>query len=148
VTFFDPGELRDDELELVLVDTVPADPARGWVPHYRFMMRRRGAFVGGIRFRCETNEDIERYTGHVGYNVDEDARGNHYAERAVRLLGPLMNRHGLDHVLLTCNPDNAASRRTCERLGAELVEIVELPSDNDQRVIDGDTHKCRYRLAL
>jgi tagatose 1,6-diphosphate aldolase len=48
---------------------------------------------------------------------------------------------------ITCNPDNYASRRTCERLGAEMVEIVPLPSNNVlyQR---GEREKCRYRLDL
>jgi len=41
----------------------------------------------------------------------------------------------------------AAIRRTIERLGARLVEIVPLPEDNDQ-YRDGDREKCCYRLDI
>jgi tagatose 1,6-diphosphate aldolase len=61
------------------------------------------------------------------------------------LLLPLARSHGLMTIWITCNPDNFASRRTCELAGATLVEIVDLPEDNDmyQR---GERQKCRYRL--
>jgi predicted acetyltransferase len=51
----------------------------------------------------------------------------------------------LQTVWITCNPDNWASRRTCELAGAELVEIVDLPEDNDM-YRKGKRRKCRYRL--
>src|SRR5215204_4797163 len=73
--------------------------------------------------------------------------GHRFAERSCRLILPLARRHGFDTLWITCNPDNVASRRTCERLGAELVGIVDVPPDNDvyER---GSERKCRYRLAL
>ncbi|MEL6440452.1 MAG: hypothetical protein AAFQ80_14485 [Cyanobacteria bacterium J06621_8] len=43
--------------------------------------------------------------------------------------------------------DDLASRRTCEILGGKLIEIIDLPPDNDQ-YLDGDLQKCRYRLDL
>ena len=35
--------------------------------------------------------------------------------------------HSLDRLWITCDPDNRASRTTCERLGAVLVEVVTVP---------------------
>jgi tagatose 1,6-diphosphate aldolase len=87
------------------------------------------------------------YGGHFAYGVEPAHRGHHYAERGVRLLLPFARRHGLKSIYITCNPDNWPSRRTCERLGATLVEIVPLPPDNDQ-YIDGEREKCRYRIEL
>jgi predicted acetyltransferase len=75
------------------------------------------------------------------------ARGHHYAERACRLLLPLARRHGIQPLWITCNPDNFPSRRTCERLGAKLVEIVAVPP-RDPLYLRGDHEKCRYRLDL
>ena len=60
---------------------------------------------------------------------------------------PLARWHGFDTLWITCNPDNVASRRTCERLGAEFVGIVDVPPDNDVYEPGGE-RKCRYRLAL
>jgi Acetyltransferase (GNAT) domain len=116
-----------------------ADPARS----DRGMMR----VVGGISLRAQTTRAIEMYYGHFGYRVYPFARGHHYAERACRLLLPLARRHGIQPLWITCNPDNLASRRTCERLGAKLVEIVPVPQ-RDPLYLRGDHEKCRYRLDL
>jgi tagatose 1,6-diphosphate aldolase len=53
----------------------------------------------------------------------------------------------MDVVWITCNPDNWASRRTCERLGCQLVDIVELPEHIDMYQ-DGERQKCRYRWII
>jgi tagatose 1,6-diphosphate aldolase len=103
--------------------------------------------AGGISLRAQTTRAIEMYYGHVGYRVYPFARGHHYAERACRLLLPLARQHGIQPLWITCNPDNFASRRTCERLGAALVEIVPVPP-RDPLYLRGDHEKCRYRLDL
>jgi tagatose 1,6-diphosphate aldolase len=147
--FLDPGSLVDGELSLVVGRRTPPDPSKGWVAAYEFEMRVAGApgAVGMVNFRAQDHPMLELYRGHIGYNVDSGHRGRHYAERAVRLLLPFIRRHGFSAVWITCNPDNKASRRTCERLGARLFEIVELP-DTEEMYARGDRRKCRYRLDL
>ena len=53
----------------------------------------------------------------------------------------------MSRLWITCNPDNLASRRTCERLGAKLVETVPIPKTHTfyQR---GERAKCRFLLEL
>ena len=132
------------------------DASRGWVPQYNFWMRLRdrGLFrrapvriAGGISLRVVTTWPVEMYYGHMGYHVYPPARGRHYAERAVRLLLPLARRHGLQTLWITCNPDNLASRRTCERLGMHLVGTVKVP-EGDPLYARGDREKCRYCMGL
>jgi tagatose 1,6-diphosphate aldolase len=53
----------------------------------------------------------------------------------------------MTRIWVTCNPDNAASRRTCERLGAQLVDIVAIPKTHPFRS-RGETAKCRYLIDL
>jgi predicted acetyltransferase len=136
----------------------PADPCRGRVPAYHFwMMLRHGPagptqpppvrIAGGLTLRVGTTPAIERYYGHLGYHVYPPARGNAYAERSCRQLRPLAHRHGLRALRITCNPDNAASRRTCERLGAVYVDTLPIPPD-EPLFARGETHKCRYLLDL
>ena len=84
----------------------------------------------------------------MGYYVAPAYRGRRYAQRSCSLLLELARWHGLSVLWITCNPDNVASRRTAERLGALLVETVELPPDNPQRLQSGETEKCRYQLSL
>lgn len=139
---------RDDDLTLGL-DTIYEPDGSPWmVPAYRFDILVWGRKAGTISLRVGDDERLLRYAGHVGYAVDEPWRGRHLAERATRLLFPLARAHGLDPLWIGCNPDNAPSRRTLERLGATFVEIVALPPDYDRYYSRGEREKCRYRLDL
>jgi tagatose 1,6-diphosphate aldolase len=146
-TFNDVPLLRDDELELVLTESLPSNPARRHVPTYLFQMRVGEAHAGDISLRVGNTHNLVVYGGHIGYGVEQAFRGRHFAERSCRLLLPLAQAHGLTTLWITTNPDNLASRRTCERLGARLVETVPLPEDTDQYA-RGDREKCRYRVDL
>lgn len=145
----DPGELKDGDLSLVLRERFPADPQKGYVPAYKFDMRRDGEpdRIGTIDLRIAESEEIRLYAGNVGYEVYPGFRGHRYAARACRLLFPLAEQHGIHELWITCNPDNHASARTCEILGAVFVDIVDLPESNEmyQR---GERKKRRYRLGL
>ncbi len=147
--FHDPGKLVDGDLELVLTEKYPGDPTIGYVPTYRFKMRLVGqdGDIGQAELRVGNTHFIIMYGGHIAYGVLPEHRGHHYAARACRLLLPLARRHGMKTLWITCNPDNTASRRTCELAGATFVEIVDLPEDIDM-YWEGERQKCRYRLDL
>jgi predicted acetyltransferase len=149
VEFYDPGKLIDGDLELILVEKYPGDPTINYVPAYRFNMILPGQSeaVGHIELRVGNTDHIVLYGGHIAYAVAPQHRGHRYAARACRLLLPLARRHGLQTLWITCNPDNIASRRTCEIAGAEFIEIVDLPEDTDMYQ-EGERQKCRYRLNL
>lgn len=142
------ADRRDGDLTLSLDTFYEPDGSPWMVPAYRFDMLVRGTKVGTISLRIGDNERLVRYAGHVGYSVDEPWRGDHLAERATRLLLPLAKAHDLDPLWIGCNPDNAASRRTLERLGAIFVEVVPIPPDYDRYYSRGEREKCRYRLDL
>jgi len=148
LTFLEPGPLRDDDLELVLVETYPGDTYIGYSPSYRFEMRSfYGRRMGMIDLRIGNAFNLLMYGGHIGYRVYPAFQGNRYAARSCQLLFPLAKRHGISPLWITCNPDNMASRRTRELAGAELVEIVEIPPTLDMYE-DGERFKCRYRVSL
>jgi tagatose 1,6-diphosphate aldolase len=147
VALLDVDPMRDGDLELALSEHTPFNPATGWVPGYRFDMRCQGMHAGNISLRVANTPEVVLYLGHIGYGVEEAYRGRHYAARACQLLLPLARQHRLDPLWITCNPDNWASRRSCELAGATLIETVDVPPDNAlyQR---GEKRKCRYRLDL
>jgi predicted acetyltransferase len=128
-----------------------ADAASAAVPTYHYWMRRTDQpdfpIAGAVALRIGNSYDTVMYFGHLGYHVYPLARGRHFAERACRLLLPLASQHGINPLWITCNPDNEASRRTCLRLGAQLVETVPVPAEHSlhQR---GEFEKCRYRIDL
>jgi tagatose 1,6-diphosphate aldolase len=142
--------LVDNELELHLAErTFAVRPA--WAPArvltYRFDICVQGEKVGNATLRAGSNEYLDRYAGQIGYGVDYPHRGKHYAARACRLLFHLARCHGMKQLWITCNPENVASRRTCELVGGEMVDIVDVPEDIDI-YREGDRQKCRYRIRL
>jgi tagatose 1,6-diphosphate aldolase len=147
--FLDPGAMIDNDLTLVLHRACQADRRRGLVPAYEFHMvhAESGQTMGRISLRIGQTEFIRLYAGHIGYGVDLAFRGRRYAARSCRLLLPLAARHGFQELWITVNPDNIPSRRTCEILGAEMVEIVDVPRGCDM-YNHGDRQKCRYRLPV
>jgi len=131
----------------------PGDVRLNRVPAYHFWMRLLPEsnpvipIAGHIGLRIGSTHELEMYFGHIGYNVYPPARGHHYAARACGLLFPLARAHDFSQLWITCNPDNIPSRRTCERLGGELVEIVDIP--RGQILFErGERQKCRYRIGL
>jgi tagatose 1,6-diphosphate aldolase len=146
--FLDPGKLIDNELELVLAEKIPANNEKEYVPVYKFDMAsvNTGEKMGQIILRVGNNENI-KYGGHIGYSVDEKFRGHHYSARSIKLLFQLAKKHGINPLWITCDPENIASRRTCELASGQLMEIVDIPENNDQYQ-RGERKKCRYRFDL
>ena len=147
--FLEPAPLIDGDLRLVLVESIPANPARGFVPCYHFAMHatQQDLHLGDIYLRIGKTQNLLMYGGQIGYGVAPAHRGHRYAARSVRLLLPLARAHGLTPLWITCNPDNYASRRSCELAGATLVEIVDVPPGTEE-YDEGEYQKCRYRIDL
>lgn len=142
--------MNNSPVVLQFVKALPADPANSKVltEHYVIVEKRSGEIAGSIRLRLADTDDIRLYAGHIGYRVEESFRGHHYAAYACLEVKPIAIRHGFAEVWITCNPDNWPSRRTCERIGAKLIEVVDLPEDNDMYLRKGERQKCRYRWQL
>lgn len=134
-----------DDVVLLLREIEPADPERGYVPAHVFDILVEGETVGEIVLRIGETEHLKLYGGQVGYRVHPKHRGHGFASKALCLLLPIARREGIDPLWITCSPDNIASRRTLEKAGATLVEILDLPAGNDMHA-RGDRQKCRFRM--
>jgi predicted acetyltransferase len=139
----------DADLQLVLKKTTPADPVKKYVPGYEFEMRvaESASAIGSIRIRIGRTRPLVGWCGHIGYGVDEKARGKRYAARSCRLLFPLAYEHGLRTLWITCDPKNMASRRTCEVAGGEYVDTVAVPKGTEMYA-EGKRRVRRYRFDL
>ena len=128
------GVLSDGVLDMTVEAEEPADPVKGYVPCYRFKVARHGdpQKVGEVRLRVGSSQATPSLmtSGHIGYEINEDARGHGFAARACVLIGEVAVAHGLRPVLITCDPTNLASKRTCERIGAVLVGTYDVPPDH------------------
>lgn len=128
--FVDIPGLTDGEIELYCVGKNPAIPEKKWVPSYVFEIRRNSTRVGELNLRIGYSDSLY-YGGQIGYCVDEQHRGHGYAEKACRLLAPVIRAHGMKKVLITNNYTNIASRRTCEKLGAKFIRLARIPEWHD-----------------
>ena len=146
--FFDTRFLRNEEIILRLAKTAPADSEKGYVPAYYFDIcsARTGKAMGRCDLRIGHTENLY-YGGNIGYSVREEYRGRHYAGKACLLLFELARLHKMEYLYITCNPENIASRKTCEYVGGVLKATVDLPTNNEMYQ-KGDRRKCVYKVLL
>ncbi len=102
--------------------------------------------VGSCDLRVGMNEELY-YAGNIGYEIDEDFRGNKYAYYAGVLLLEVAKKQGMKEVLVTCSPENVASRKTIERMGGCFVECVDVPKSH-WLVRRNEAVKEIYRIVL
>ncbi len=104
--------LRQDGIVPWGIDDVPR------LPHYTFWMWD-GDFCGAINFRFQRGtEDLPPHcSGHIGYGVVPEKRRRGYAKAALALILPFARAEGFLRVTITCDVDNAISRRVIEANG-------------------------------
>lgn len=143
---YDP--IVGDDIALLLNRYLEGQRALEGAPAYLFdIVLLDGTLIGQIDLRIGTSHTLVTYAGQIGYGIDRPYRGNHYAVKACELIAPVARDHGMHELWITCNPDNQASVRTCERLGARYIETVKVPrwSELWRR---GDREKLRYLWIL
>jgi predicted acetyltransferase len=139
-----PESLAVDEVTLRFSRVVPGEPSRGFVPYFHFrIIAADGSDVGHINFRVGDTEHVRVCAGHIGFEIADCFRGRGLALQACRAIAPFV-RSVYEAVTITCDPDNLASRGTIERLGAEFIEEVAVPT-HDPHYQRGSRTKRRYR---
>jgi tagatose 1,6-diphosphate aldolase len=139
-----PETLTSGEVVLRFVRVVPGEPSRGFVPYFHFrILVADGSDVGHINFRVGDTEHVRVCAGHIGFEIQESFRGHGYALQACRAISPFV-RSIYDACTITCDPDNLASLRTIERLGASFIDEVAVPP-HDPHYQRGLRSKRRYK---
>lgn len=101
----------------------------GYVPSEVFLAVREGddKLVGMIDYRHPLSDFLLKYGGNIGYSVFPSERRKGYAKEMLKLLLPICREFGDSRVLLTCDKENLASKRTIEANG-DILEN-EVPDD-------------------
>ncbi len=145
--FYDVKDLKDDEIFLKLTRTCEAQPEKRWLPAYYFeVCLLDGRRVGFCDLRIGHN-DKTYIGGNIGYSIDEPFRGHHYAAKACRLAFRQAKKHGMDHLIITCVPENTASSRTCQLAGGKFLQIAQIPEDNEMYE-EGKRQVMIYRFEI
>lgn len=79
-----------------------------------------GKIVGYIELRHTLTEELKVIGGHIGYSVLPTERRKGYAKAMLKLLLDEARQLGIHKVLLTCNIENHASRKTILNCGGIL----------------------------
>lgn len=79
---------------------------------YFAVRKSDGRIIGTIQIRHRLNEFLRSYGGHIGYGVRPTERRKGYATQMLRLVLAYAQQIGLAKVMLACNRDNEASRKT------------------------------------
>jgi tagatose 1,6-diphosphate aldolase len=139
--------LKNDEIYLKLTRTCEAEPEKQWLPAYYFdICLLDGRKIGYCDLRIGHNERTY-IGGNIGYGIDEEFRGNHYAAKACKLLFRQARKHDMDYLIITCVPANLASSRTCELAGGKFLEIADIPTDNNM-YLEGKRQVKIYRFDI
>ena len=145
--FFNTDDLKDNEIQLVLLATHEENKERKWVPYYQFnICLLDGTKIGFSNLRID-NSDLTKYCGNIGYGIDEIYRGKHYSLKASKLLLKLAKKHNLNYVLINCEPNNIASNKICQSLGAKYTETVDIPESHEMYQ-EGKRQMNIYKIDL
>jgi len=74
-------------------------------------------YLGRLSIRHELTDWLRELGGHIGYVVRPSARRRGHARAMLAAALPIARDLGIDPALLTCDVDNAASRRVIEANG-------------------------------
>ena len=140
-----PKNLCFGDVQLRFDRLASADLKRGFVPCYNFRIVAGTNEVGHVNLRIGDTAHIRLYAGHLGYEVLERFRGHRYAYQACLALAPFV-RMFYDSVIITADPDNHASLRTIERLGAVFINEVAVPR-NDPNFSRRSSAKRRFEWS-
>lgn len=113
-----------EKMRLRLLEYVHENLPRGFSPYWIYQIIVDDDIVGSIILREGTIQE-RYYDGHIGYHIEEEYRGHHYAYEACLLLKDIIP---IDQVIITCDPQNIASLKTIKKLGAEFLETKTIPT--------------------
>ena len=134
------AEYSDGIIDLIPLQVAPPDSGLqfGQERVWRIAVHNRRKEIGQLSYRDGESRCVY-YFGHIGYHIDPPYRGHHYARRACLLLEHEIRISGKSSVVITCDPDNEPSRRTCILLEG----ISSVPRDLQEKY-DLSSMKCRY----
>jgi predicted acetyltransferase len=126
------ARLDDDEQGLHLPEN--------YVPSTMYWGFIGSELVGRLMLRHRLNERLRQTGGNIGYVVVPEYRRRGIAVGMLRLALPLARERGLDQALITCDEDNAASRRVVEKCGGLL--------EGTSPILESGVIQCRYWISL
>jgi predicted acetyltransferase len=96
------------------------------VPETFFWLVYGDLFIGRLSIRHRLNENLERFGGHIGYEIRPTERKKGYGSDILSLGLEKARAIGLTRAMLTCDVTNIASRRIIEKNGGVLQDQIQV----------------------
>lgn len=93
---------------------------KGFVPATTYFYLEDEKIVGTINIRHCLNDSLLKKGGHIGYSVVPSQRRKGYATKMLQEAISICRRWDIIPILVTCNKENIASRKTIEKCGGKL----------------------------
>lgn len=101
----------------------PHQPYQDWVDPVSetiVWLVKDGTYIGTVDIRHRLNWHLEKWGGHVHFNIRPSLRGKGYGIKILKKAMPIINYLGIDKALITIDPKDKAAIRIVESCGAEF----------------------------
>jgi predicted acetyltransferase len=112
------------------------------VPETIFWLVDGAEYIGRLEFRHELNDHLLEIGGHIGYSIRPRRRREGWGNKILELGLDKAYEFDMDQVLLTCDPDNVASRKIIENNGGVYENRVDVVREGIEY------HKLRFWIDV
>lgn len=112
----------------------------GFIPETKFWLVDGDKFIGNASIRHYLTKELNRFGGHIGYDIRPTERGKGYGKIILNLALDKAKDLGIKKALITCDVGNIASKKVIESNGGVLENIVDMG--------EGNPKKRRYLINL
>jgi len=98
----------------------PHQPYQDWVepvPETIVWLVKDKAYLGSVDIRHRLNWHLEKWGGHVHFNIRPSMRGKGFGMKILQKAIPIVNYIGIDKALITLAPNDKAAIRIIEGCG-------------------------------
>lgn len=116
-----------------------------WSTQTTYFAFDKGEILGKISCRWEIAKgDLARAGGHIGYVTSPKYRQQGIMSKLLQFSLAQYQERGILKVLITAHADNLASRRTIEKAGGSLENLIMLEDDYPSPHMAGQTIACYW----
>jgi predicted acetyltransferase len=101
------------------------------VPYENLWLSSDDIFIGEVSLRLQLSDYLKKHGGHVGYGIRPSLQNKGLGTLALSLTKKRAVDKGIHKLLLTCSPDNIASKKIITKNGGVHQDTIDDDSDSE-----------------